>query len=577
MFNIKSYINDEIVKVFLQKGYETTDALISQSNRPDLSDYQSNVAMSLAKSYNKSPQMIANEVRDDLEKIEGVNFVSIDGPGFINIKLSNEFIEQLDDKNSPIKESKTIVLDYGGPNIAKALHVGHLRSMVIGESVKKIMRAGGDKVIGDVHFGDWGTPMGMLISQLRIEQPSLEFFAEDFNGSDFDIDVDELSQLYLRAAADFKASEVFKTQARQAVFDLQQGHKGYLALWKIFNDKSVAAVKKICAELGVEFDLWLGESDVNDMLPLLFEDLVRREIAIEDDGAVIIPLPDKGKKERAPMILRKTDGGYTYAATDLATIIKRMKDYNPSSIIYIADGRQQEHFEQVFEVARKGGFVSDDVALEHVWFGTVNGPDGKPFKTRDGGAMSLQNLIDIALEKAAENIPSESDEFSKEELANQARKIAIGALIYQDLKSNRTSNYIFDTDNFTKSEGKTGAYIQYAIARINSLLAKSDTSVGDIVTISHDLERELLLLLARYPEALADAYKRKEPSVMAEYVYVVAQKFSTFYSELRINNESDENIKKSRLKLVVKTKDILKQGLDLLNIESPERMIKAKV
>ncbi len=576
MLNIKEYLNSAIIKILQDRDYKTTDAIISQSNRPDLSDYQSNVAMPLAKAYKKTPRDIAAEIAPELEKIEGVSTVRIDGPGFININLKQGFLEGIESTKEEPRQASTVVIDYGGPNIAKALHVGHLRPAIIGESIKRIMRHAGDNVIGDVHFGDWGTPIGMLIAQLRIEQPDLEFYRPPFTSSEYDTDIVEISALYKRAAANFKESEVFKEAARIATAELQRGNSGYRALWSIFKKHSVDAVKSIYDDLGVEFDLWLGESDVNDMLPPLFEDLTRRGIAKEDAGAIIVPLPDKGNKERAPFILRKTDGGYTYAATDLATIIQRIKDYNPKTIIYVTDVRQKEHFEQVFEVARTAGFVDDSVSLEHVWFGTINGEDGKALKSRSGETVSLQEIIDLAYKKTKEILPPNHPDFTMEELQKQSNQIAIGALIFQDLKNTRTSDYIFDTEGFTKPEGKTGAYIQYAIARINSVLEKSEDNVGGNPMITHKLERELLLHLYRKPEAIAEAYKRREPSVISEYIYNLAQKFSTFYAELSINNEPDAAIKKSRIKMATLTRETLVEGLGLLNIGAPKRMIKAK-
>ncbi len=574
--NIKDYLNNEIIKAFQNKGYTTTDAILSQSNRPDLSDYQSNVAMSLAKQEKKSPLSIAQEVQADIELIKGVDTVSIDGPGFINIKLKNKFLEEFNYLTIPYKEPKTVIVDYGGPNIAKKLHVGHLRPATIGESIKRIMRESGDKVIGDVHFGDWGTPMGMLIAQLRVDQPDLNFFKSPYVACDYDIDIEELSAMYIRAAQNFKTDEVFKEQARIITAELQQGNAGYYALWQVFKRHSVAAVKKIYDTLGVEFDLWLGESDVNDVLPVLFEELTRKQIAIEDDAAIIVPMLNKGNKERAPFILRKSDGGYTYGATDVATIKQRVQDYNPDTIIYITDDRQKEHFEQVFEVAKMSGVVSEKTTLEHIWAGTINGADNKPFKTRDGGNVSLQALIDLSIAKAKENIPEDVFEANPIELTKQIEQVAIGALVFQDLKNNRASNYIFDEDNFTKSEGKTGAYIQYAIARINSILEKSEQISEGRLIISHPLERELLLLLGRYSEALTEAYRRREPSVISDYVYTLAQKFSSFYAELSINNEPEERLKKSRIKLVLLTKEALTKGLYLLNIQAPARMVKGK-
>ena len=573
--NIKEFLNEQVLVILKDLGYDVKDALVSRSGRPELSDYQSNAAMPLAKQAHKPPREIATQIAGELEKKDFVSKVSVDGPGFINISLTDDFLATVPTtKTKPT--GRTIIIDHGGPNIAKEMHVGHLRSAIIGESVKRIMRAIGDKVIGDVHFGDWGTPIGMLATQLKHEQPDLAYFKEPFQETDFEMSIEDISALYRRASANFKEDEAFKEEARKAVFDLQKGHPGYHALWKMLHDKSVAAVKENFDHLGVDFDLWNGESDVNDILPELVELLKQKKLAVLSQGALIVPLPDKNNHERAPLIVQKSDGAYTYAATDLATIIWRVEHYQPNTLIYLTDARQKEHFEQVFEVARMAHLVPETTTLEHLAFGTVNGKDGKPFKTRDGGVMSLKALIDLALDKAYESIPEGTE---KQVADTQAHAVALGALKFQDLKNSTVSDYIFDTDNFTKSEGKTGTYLQYAVARINSILDKSGVALSDIekaeIKISHPLERELLLALRRFPESLAESYQHREPSVIAEYVYTLAQRFSTLYAELSINGEQDETLRKSRLKIASLTRETLKQGLDLLGIECPDRMLKS--
>ena len=573
--NIKEFLNTEVLEVIKSLGFEAKDALVSRSNRPELSDYQSNAAMPLAKQAHKPPREVATQIATELGKKDFISKVSVDGPGFINMSLTDDFLADVPTTQTK-STGRTIMIDYGGPNIAKEMHVGHLRSAIIGESIKRIMRAFGDKVIGDVHFGDWGTPIGMLIAQLQLEQPDLAYFKEPFKSADFDISISEISALYRRAAANFKESDEFKEKARVATFELQKKRSGYIALWRLFHDKSVAAVKENYDHLGVDFDLWNGESDVNDILPKLVDDLTQKGMAQPSQGALIVPLEAKNNHERAPLILKKSDGAYTYAATDLATLIQRMNDFKPNNILYVVDARQREHFDQVFEVARLAGIVPEITTLEYIPFGTVNGADGKPFKTRAGGVMTLKALIELAVDKARETVPSDAEKTVAE---NQAHKVALGALKFQDLKNARTSDYIFDTDNFTKSEGKTGAYLQYAVARINSILDKSGVTLKGIesaqIKISHPLERELVLALRRFPESLAEAYIHREPSVIADYVYTLAQRFSTLYAELSINGEKDENLKKSRLKIALLTRETLKQGLDLLGIECPDRMLKS--
>lgn len=564
--NLKDYLNSAIVNALEQLNYDASNTLVSTSNRPDLSDYQSNVAMPLAKLMKRAPIEIANGIKGFLEKDPAFSKITVDGPGFINVTFSDDKLLELN--TSPKQFRKKVMLDYGGPNIAKEMHVGHLRSAIIGESLKRILRLSGNEVIGDVHFGDWGTPIGMLITQLKSENP--DSFENNFEN--FDMTISEISALYKRANANFKSDDEFKESARIATFELQNGNALYRKLWKILRDKSVEAVKENYDKLGVSFDLWLGESDTNDMLPKIVEDLLERNIAVHSNGAVIVPMDcHDSKQEKAPLILRKSDGAYTYAITDLATIVQRVKSYNPDAILYVVDARQKEHFQQVFTVARCAGYVNETVSLEHIAFGTVNGKDGKPFKTREGNVMNLKDLIEFSENKAREGL-SEINEESEE----QARKIAIGALKFQDLKNLRTSNYIFDTENFTKSEGKTGAYVQYAIARINSILSKSidkDFENAEL-KISHKIEREILLRLNRFSEFLEQAYTAREPSIISEYVYMLAQKFSILYAELPINGESDRVVRTSRLQLCRITRAILTQCLDLLGIEAPEKMLR---
>ena len=563
--NLKDYLNDIIIRALEEFNYNASSTLVSVSNRPDLSDYQSNIAMPLAKFVKKSPRDIAIEIKEFLEKDPTFSKVTVDGPGFINVSFSDDRLLNID--IAPKKFKRKVILDYGGPNIAKEMHVGHLRSAIIGESLKRILKLSGNEVIGDVHFGDWGTPIGMLVTQLKQENPKA--FENDFE--DLDMNISEISALYKRANANFKSNDEFKESARIATFELQNGNKCYRKLWRILRDKSIDAVKENYDKLDVSFDLWLGESDTNDLLPKIVEDLLKRKIAIHSNGAVIVPMPSESDKEKAPLILRKSDGAYTYAITDIATIVQRMQDYNPDAILYVVDARQKEHFQQVFTVARLANYVNEGTSLEHIAFGTVNGKDGRPFKTREGNVMNLKDLIEFSENKAREGVSDLNNETE-----DQVRKVAIGALKYQDLKNLRTSNYIFDTENFTKSEGKTGAYVQYAIARINSIIEKNSDKDFDKakLKISHKIEREILLQINRFSEALEQSYVMREPSVISEYVHVLAQKFSSFYAELPINGEEDRDLRLSRLKLCKIIKKILTQCLDLLGIEAPNKMLR---
>ena len=563
--NLKDYLNNIIIRALEEFNYNASSTLVSVSNRPDLSDYQSNIAMPLAKFVKKSPRDIAIEIKEFLEKDPTFSKVTVDGPGFINVSFSDDRLLNID--IAPKKFKRKVILDYGGPNIAKEMHVGHLRSAIIGESLKRILKLSGNEVIGDVHFGDWGTPIGMLVTQLKQENPKA--FENDFE--DLDMNISEISALYKRANANFKSNDEFKESARIATFELQNGNKCYRKLWRILRDKSIDAVKENYDKLDVSFDLWLGESDTNDLLPKIVEDLLKRKIAIHSNGAVIVPMPSESDKEKAPLILRKSDGAYTYAITDIATIVQRMQDYNPDAILYVVDARQKEHFQQVFTVVRLANYVNEGTSLEHIAFGTVNGKDGRPFKTREGNVMNLKDLIEFSENKAREGVSDLNNETE-----DQVRKVAIGALKYQDLKNLRTSNYIFDTENFTKSEGKTGAYVQYAIARINSIIEKNSDKDFDKakLKISHKIEREILLQINRFSEALEQSYVMREPSVISEYVHVLAQKFSSFYAELPINGEEDRDLRLSRLKLCKIIKKILTQCLDLLGIEAPNKMLR---
>ena len=568
MQNLKQFFSAQVLKAVQDLGFSADDAIVSQSNRPDLSDYQSNIALPLAKKNGMNPRELAAKIAEKLPDVGDLYTVSIDGPGFINFRVSNKMLEWEALTPFALPESgRTIVMDYGGPNIAKALHVGHLRSAVIGEAIKRIMRLCGDKVIGDVHFGDWGTPLGMLITEMQAEG-----IADDTT-----LNIKEISELYIRAAAAFKESDDFKEKARVAVSELQNGNTLYRKIWKMFHDTSIGDIKKIYDDLQVDFELWNGESDVNDMLPEILADLTQKGLAVLDDGAIIVRLPDVKGRERAPLILKKTDGAYTYAATDLATIVQRVRDFSPSSILYVVDARQKEHFEQVFEVARMADYVPESVTLEHLAFGTVNGTDGKPFKTRDGGAMSLAGLLNLAVNKASEVLPEPSAEVTADELREQARQIAYGAVKFQDLKSTRISDYIFDTENFTKSEGKTGAYVQYAVVRIKSILNKAADkgyTAADKVIVASASERDLLLTLQHFPEVLSKAYDLREPSEIANYAHLLAQKFSTFYADCAILGEENTDIRSSRLMMAKITCDMLVKCLDLIGIEAPEKMLR---
>ncbi len=575
--SIEKNFNQKFADIFQKLDLDTKFAVIKPSDRPDLSDFQCNGALALAKSLHKNPREIAALIAEELQKDKDVSSVSVDGPGFINFKISNEFIakslnEMAEDERlgcSKVAEPKEIVMDFGGPNVAKALHVGHLRSAVIGESIRRIETFVGNKVISDVHFGDWGTPMGMILAEIIHQDGNLD------NVESYDIA--KISAIYKQANIRCKEDENAKETARQITAELQNGNPEYRKAWKYLRDVSVADVKKTYQELDAHFDLWLGESDAHQACGEVVELAKEKGISEVDDGATIIRLPETNKP-MPPVILVKTDGGFGYQVTDIATIKTRVEDLHAQEIIYVVDKRQSLHFEQVFQVSEMLG-IAKDVKLEHIGFGTVNGADGKPFKTRDGGVMNLSDLILISKEKVRSSMPKagEVEGFSKDDIEKMVTQIAMGAIKFQDLKNNIASGYVFDLEDFAKFDGKTGPYIQYAVARINSILRKAKAGgleIGDIV-ISNEDERNLALKLSQFENVIMRAHADKEPSIITDYAYTLAQVFSGFYNTCPIMNAEDKTLAVSRLKLASLVRDTLKQLLYLLGIEAPEVMLKA--
>lgn len=575
--SIEKNFNQKFATIFQKLGLDTKFAVIKPSDRPDLSDFQCNGALALAKSLHKNPREIAALIAEELQKDEAVSSVSVDGPGFINFKISNEFIakslnEMAEDERlgcSKVAEPKQIVMDFGGPNVAKALHVGHLRSAVIGESIRRIETFVGNKVISDVHFGDWGTPMGMILAEIIHQDGNLDK-VESY-------DIAKISAIYKQANIRCKEDENAKETARQITAELQNGNPEYRKAWKYLRDVSVADVKKTYLELDAHFDLWLGESDAHQACGEVVELAKEKGLSEVDDGATIIRLPETNKP-MPPVILVKTDGGFGYQVTDIATIKTRVEDLHAQEIIYVVDKRQSLHFEQVFQVAEMLG-IAKGVKLEHIGFGTVNGADGKPFKTRDGGVMNLSDLILISKEKVRNSMPKaeEVEGFSKEDIEKMVTQIAMGAIKFQDLKNNIASGYVFDLEDFAKFDGKTGPYIQYAVARINSILRKAKAGgleIGDII-ISNEDERNLALKLFQFENVIMRAHADKEPSIITDYAYTLAQVFSGFYNTCPIMNAEDKTLAASRLKLASLVRDTLKRLLYLLGIEAPEVMLKA--
>ncbi len=575
-----SYVLDEIINqklktAFAGLGLDTKYAAAKTSDRPDLSDFQCNGALALAKSEKKNPRQIGEEIAARLREDKDFARVSVDGPGFLNLTLTDEFLAGVLDKMAAderfgcaLQENpKTVVMDYGGPNVAKEMHVGHLRSGVIGESMRRIEEFVGNKPIADVHFGDWGTPIGMILAEVIAADGSLDKMET--------YDIAEITRFYKQANIRCKEDPAAKETARVITAKFQDGDQVYRKAWQHIRKVSVEAVKENYRELGVHFDLWLGESDAHETCFAIKKIAEEKGLLEYDDGAYIIRL-DEENKPKPPVIIEKSDGGFTYQATDIATIKMRVDDLHADEIIYFVDKRQSLHFEQVFEVVEKLG-IAPGVKLQHIGFGTVNGADGKPFKTRDGGVMNLADMIKMSKDKVAESMPApdEAKGITREYIDRLVSQIAVGAIKFQDLKNNIASGYVFELDDFANFDGKTGPYIQYAVARINSIMRKNQNLVPGAVVITNPEERALGLKLTQLSSIVFRAEADKEPSVISDYAYTLAQLFSSFYNASPIMGAETSEIAASRLALARLTRDVLVKLLYLLGIEAPEAMLKA--
>lgn len=575
-----SYVLDEIINqklktAFAGLGLDTKYAAAKTSDRPDLSDFQCNGALALAKSEKKNPRQIGEEIAARLREDKDFARVSVDGPGFLNLTLTDEFLAGVLDKMAAderfgcaLQENpKTVVMDYGGPNVAKEMHVGHLRSGVIGESMRRIEEFVGNKPIADVHFGDWGTPIGMILAEVIAADGSLDKMET--------YDIAEITRFYKQANIRCKEDPAAKETARVITAKFQDGDPVYRKAWQHIRKVSVEAVKENYRELGVHFDLWLGESDAHETCFAIKKIAEEKGLLEYDDGAYIIRL-DEENKPKPPVIIEKSDGGFTYQATDIATIKMRVDDLHADEIIYFVDKRQSLHFEQVFEVVEKLG-IAPGVKLQHIGFGTVNGADGKPFKTRDGGVMNLADMIKMSKDKVAESMPApdEAKGITREYIDRLVSQIAVGAIKFQDLKNNIASGYVFELDDFANFDGKTGPYIQYAVARINSIMRKNQNLVPGAVVITNPEERALGLKLTQLSSVVFRAEADKEPSVISDYAYTLAQLFSSFYNASPIMGAETSEIAASRLALARLTRDMLVKLLYLLGIEAPEAMLKA--
>ncbi|MDE6214571.1 MAG: arginine--tRNA ligase [Lachnospiraceae bacterium] len=593
MEKLLDLISEEMKRAFEEAGYDRELGRVTLSNRPDLCEFQCNGAMAGAKKYHKAPLMIAQDVAEKLTDSDVFGEVSAVAPGFLNLKITETFIKSYLNEmarsekfglTTPVNPKK-IIIDYGGPNVAKPLHVGHLRSGVIGESIKRICRYAGHEVIGDIHLGDWGLQMGLIITELQKRQPDLIYFDDSYEGeypAEAPFTISELEEIYPTASAKSKADEAYKADAMDATYKLQSGVRGYRALWQHIIDVSVADLKKNYENLNVTFDLWKGESDVHDIIPGMVEEMKKGGYAYESDGALVVDVKEEtDTKEVPPCMILKSDGASLYNTTDLATILDRMEQYHPDKLIYLTDKRQELYFVQVFRCARKTGLVKEDTELLHIGFGTMNGKDGKPFKTRDGGVMRLENLIreinEEMIRKIRENAETKGYEVDGEAAAETAKIVGLAAIKYGDLSNQASKDYIFDMDRFTSFEGDTGPYILYTIVRIKSILNKyieqgkklTDLVIGEPV---NDSEKSLMLELAKYNAMMETACEEVAPHKICAYIYDLANAFNHFYHETKILTEEDEQKKESWIALLTLTRDVLEVCIDLLGFSAPDRM-----
>ena len=588
MNTIVEKITEQLQNAFAECGYDRKYAKVSLSNRPDLCEYQCNGAMAAAKEYKKAPFMIADEVVAKLDKNPLFDRIESVKPGFINIILSGQAVADYVNEMTQAKQfgyenpekPKTVIVDYGGANAAKPLHVGHLRSAVIGESVKRIQRFAGNKVIGDVHLGDWGLQMGLIIEELRDRKPELPYFDEQFTGeypAEAPFTISELEEIYPAASAKSKEDAAFMERAHNATLKLQSGDKACTAIWKHIMAVSKADLKKNYDNLNVSFDLWKGESDAQPYIPSMVQEMIDKGLAYESQGAMVVDIQEEGDtKELPPCIVRKSDGAALYATSDLATLVEREKLYQPDAYIYLADKRQELHFTQVFRVAKKAGIVNPQTEMTFLGFGTMNGKDGKPFKTRSGGVMRLEHLI-ADINEAVYKKMMENRTMDEEEARATAKIVGLAALKYGDLSNQASKDYVFDIERFASFEGNTGPYILYTIVRIKSILNKYTDSGKTLENLSINpadsaTEKALMLSLAKFSEIMAAVYTEKAPHKLGQFIYEVSNAFNGFYHDTKILAETDEAKQKGYIALICLTKAVLEQCIELLAIECPDRM-----
>ncbi len=593
MKRIIDIITTEVKAAFTACGYDESFAKVTLSNRPDLCEYQCNGAMAAAKTYKTKPIEIANAVVAALSgncMFEAADAVM---PGFINLKLGSEFLAsyinemRTSEKHGmeEVQKKETVIVDYGGANVAKPLHVGHLRAAVIGEAIKRMGRFVGHQVIGDVHLGDWGLQMGLIIEELRDRQPQLPYFDEAFTGeypSEPPFTISELEEIYPTASAKSKADEAFRERAQDATLRLQKGYAPYRAIWQHIMKVSVADLKKNYSSLQVEFDLWKGESDAEQYIPDMIQGLIDKGLAYESQGALVVDIAEEtDSRELPPCIIRKSDGAALYATSDLATIVEREQDFHPDHYVYVVDKRQELHFTQVFRTAKKAGITAVDRRLDFVGFGTMNGKDGKPFKTREGGIMRLENLIAEINEAAYERI-MENRTVSEEEARETAKLVGLAALKYGDLSNQATKDYVFDIERFTSFSGNTGPYVLYMITRVNSIRRKYEALCGEqgiavrdysvVQPPASEPEKTLMLSLARFSEAIQGSFEELAPHKLCAYIYELATALSHFYDTIKILAEEDKERQAGYISLVTLTRDVLRTCIHVLGFEAPERM-----
>ena len=581
-------ITIDMREAFAKAGYDEELAKVTLSNRPDLCEYQCNGAMAGAKKYKKAPFMIAEDVAENLKDSVYFETVDVVKPGFINLKLSpecaasylNEMAGEAKLGVEDEKDPRTVMIDYGGPNVAKPLHVGHLRSAIIGESVKRIIRFKGNQVIGDIHLGDWGYQMGLIITELKKRQPELPYFDESFEGEypkEAPFTIGELEEIYPTASAYAKENEEYREEALHATYLLQNGYRGYRAIWNHIMNVSVADLKKNYERLNVEFDLWKGEADAQQYIPDMVRMLKDKGFARYDEGALVVDVQEEtDNKEVPPCMILKSDGAALYDTTDLATLVEREQDYQPDEVIYVVDKRQELHFTQVFRCAKKTGIVRPETELKFLGFGTMNGKDGKPFKTREGGVMRLENLIREIDEEMYKKI-MDNRTVEEKEAEQTAQTVGLAAIKYGDLSNQASKDYIFDVDRFTSFEGNTGPYILYTIVRIKSILNKYQENGGsmeglEIRPAENSCEKALMLQVLKFNDVFDAVYTEAAPHKLCAYIYELANEFNKFYHETKILSEEDEQKRAGYIALLDLAKRVLETCIDLLGFEAPERM-----